>query len=57
MDMRLGELRELVMDKEALRAAIHGVKRVGHYWVAELNWECMPSSGISGSYGSIIPSF
>ena len=57
MNMSLSELRELVMDKEALHAAIHGVKRVGHYWVTELNWECMPSSGISGSYGSIIPSF
>ena len=27
MDVSLSELRELVMDKEALRAAIHGVSK------------------------------
>ena len=30
MDVSLSELRELVMDREARRAAIHGVQRVGH---------------------------
>ena len=27
LDMSLGELRELVMDREAWRAAIHGVSK------------------------------
>ena len=37
MDMSLSKLQELVMDREAWRAAVHGV-RVRHDWATELNW-------------------
>ena len=30
MDMGLGELQELVMDRESRHAAVHGSQRVGH---------------------------
>ena len=38
MDMGLGELRELVMDREAWRVRFMGLQRVRHNWATELNW-------------------
>ena len=37
MDMGLGALLELVMDREAWHAALHGSQKVGHDWATELN--------------------
>ena len=38
MDMNLGNLQELVVDREDWRAAVHEVQRVGHDWATEPNW-------------------
>ena len=56
MDMGLGELWELVLDREAWRAAIHGVVKS---WTrlsdwTELNWVASISSSIYGKNWSFL---
>ena len=38
IEMNLSKLQELVMDREVWRAAVHGVAKIRHDWVIELNW-------------------
>ena len=38
MNVSLSEIRELVMDREAWHAAVHGVAKIRHDWAAELRW-------------------
>ena len=38
MDMDLGRLWHLVMDREAWRAVVHGIAKSQTWWATELNW-------------------
>ena len=54
MDMSLSELRELVMDREAWRAAIHGIAKS---WTRLSDWtELNPSSRfMTSKFGALVP--
>ena len=38
MDMSLSKILELLMDRKACRAVVHGVAKSLPDWVTELNW-------------------
>ena len=56
MDMSLCKLKQLVMDREAWRVAVHRVTKIRHNWATELNW-VLSRSMIVGSHSNSTFSF
>ena len=57
MNTSLSKLRELVTDREAWSAAIHGVTKLGQDWATELNWtekSCNPTVDFLGHLNWVI---
>ena len=55
-DMGLGGLQELVMDREAWRAAVHGAQRVRHYNTT-LQWFIPVTSSQTRGHSALDPLF